>query len=264
MALIFAIVVTLLTAGFYASLSSRLNVDCFDEKQLKIIREQRKYVLIFGMSNAVLCWFNYYMWNYALPNRAFLPVCLTIVTIVLFFVLLLMFGFAPSEKSVGHQNQYLQNKKKLEEFLSVYTIDRTITVYKTTFAVCMKEQTILIYHDITASSYELFYKAISFSSVTGCDLIEDQSTVLSGGVGRAVAGAVIAGGVGAVVGAATRKSNDVTNQMNLQIYTKDVLNPLYEIIVIDHQVMRNSNEYKELLQKAQKICATIDAIVKQP
>lgn len=263
MALIFAIVVTLLTVGFYVSLSSRLNADCFDEKLFKIIREQRKYVLIFGISNAVLCWLNYYMWNYALPNSAFLPVCLTVVTIVLFLVLLLMFGFAPSEKSVGHQNQYVQNKKTLEEFLSGYTIDKTITVYKTTFAVCMKEQVLLIYHDITASSYELFYKAIPFSSVTGCDLIEDQSTVLSGGVGRAVAGAVIAGGVGAVVGAATRKSNDVTNQMSLQLYTKDVLNPLYEIIVIDHQVMRNSNEYKELLQKAQKICATIDAIVKQ-
>ena len=49
MALIFAIVVTLLTVGFYVSLSSRLNADCFDEKLFKIIREQRKYVLIFGL-----------------------------------------------------------------------------------------------------------------------------------------------------------------------------------------------------------------------
>ena len=263
MSLIFAVVVTLLTLVFYVSLSLRLGAACFDEQQLRVIQEQRKYVVICGTVNAALCWFNYYLWNCVLPNSAFLPVCLTVITILLFPILLVLFAYAPSEKSVEHQNQYLQNKKKLEEFLSGYMIDKAITVYKTIFAVCMKEQTILIYHDITASSYELFYKAIPFSTVTGCDLIEDQSTVLSGGVGRAVAGAVIAGGVGAVVGAATRKSNDVTNQMSLQIYTKEVLNPLYEIIIIDHQVMRDSNEYKELLQKAQKICATIDAIVKQ-
>lgn len=263
MALFFAIVVTVLTAGFSISLFMRLKEDCFDEKQLKVIRDQLRYVLVCGVLDSAFCWLNFYLWNYALPYNPILPVGLTVITILLFLGLLFMYGFAPSRKSVRQQNQYVQNKKKLDDFLSGYAVDKTITIGRTVFAACLEKQSILIYYDITASSFELFYRAIPFSSLTGCELIEDQTTIFSGGVGRAVVGAAVAGAVGAVVGAATRKSENVTTQMSIHIYTKDVLNPLYEIPVIDHQIPRSSDEYKELLHKAQKICATVDAITKQ-
>ena len=170
--------------------------------------------------------------------------------------------FLLTDEDNERQNQYSQNKQKLDEFLSNYTVDQAITIDKTVFAVCLEKQAVLIYNDITSSS-ELSYRAILFSSLTGCELVEDQTTIFSGGVGRAIVGAAVAGAVGAVVGAATRKSSDVTNQMSIHIYTNNVLDPLYEIPVIDHQISRSSDEYKELLHKAQNICATIDAIVKQ-
>lgn len=170
--------------------------------------------------------------------------------------------FLLTDEDNERQNQYSQNKQKLDEFLSNYTVDKEITIDKTVFAVCLEKQAVLIYNDITSSS-ELSYRAILFSSLTCCELVEDQTTIFSGGVGRAIVGAAVAGAVGAVVGAATRKSSDVTNQMSIHIYTNNVLDPLYEIPVIDHQISRSSDEYKELLHKAQNICATIDAIVKQ-
>lgn len=40
-----------------------------------------------------------------------------------------------------------------------------------------------------------------FDEIIECSILEDGSTIQSGGVGRAVAGSIIAGGVGAVVGA---------------------------------------------------------------
>ena len=170
--------------------------------------------------------------------------------------------FLLTDEDNERQNQYSQNKQKLDEFLSNYTVDKEITIDKTVFAVCLEKQAVLIYNDITSSS-ELSYRAILFSSLTCCELVEDQTTIFSGGVGRAIVGAAVAGAVGAVVGAATKKSSDVTNQMSIHIYTNNVLDPLYEIPVIDHQISRSSDEYKELLHKAQNICATIDAIVKQ-
>ena len=265
MTLLLAVVVTSLTLIFAIFLFIRLDEDCFDDEQLKSIQDQLRYVLICGLLDSALCWLNYYLWNYVSsynPLLIILQVVLILVIIPLSLIVFLMYAVAPSKDSVERQNQYLQNKQKLDEFLSNYTVDQAITIDKTVFAVCLEKQAVLIYNDITSSS-ELSYRAILFSSLTGCELVEDQTTIFSGGVGRAIVGAAVAGAVGAVVGAATRKSSDVTNQMSIHIYTNNVLDPLYEIPVIDHQISRSSDEYKELLHKAQNICATIDAIVKQ-
>lgn len=261
MAFIFASVVTIAGVIFVFSLSERLQKSCFDEKQLKSIRDQRKYVILFGLIVCVLSWWNFYIWNYTFMRNPILPTFLTVITIPLALFLFLMFAFAPTEKSVGLQSQYLQNKKKLDEFLSGYTIDTTITVNHRVFAVAQNEKCVLFYSDLSPSYLELKYFAIPFSALIECEVIEDQSTVLSGGVGRAVAGAVIAGGVGAVVGAATRKSSNVVNHLAVRIISNEVLNPLYEIVVIDHQMSRNTEEYRVLFDKAQRIYATVIAIM---
>ena len=61
---------------------------------------------------------------------------------------------------------------------------------------------------------------INFSDIIECQIIEDSNTVMNGGVGRAVVGGALAGGVGAIVGANTRATKNVINILQIRIITK--------------------------------------------
>ena len=65
-----------------------------------------------------------------------------------------------------------------------------------------------------------------------CSIEEDGVTIESGGVGRAVVGGVLAGGVGAVVGAATRSSKPTTLSLSVRLVTRNLDRPLYKILII--------------------------------
>lgn len=103
---------------------------------------------------------------------------------------------------------------------------------------------------------------IPFQNLIECQVIEDNETVLSGGVGRAVVGGVIAGGAGAIVGAATRKSKSVTNNMSLKIITSDINNSLIVIPILETATKRDSEKYKKAWSTAQNAHAIIVSIIK--
>ncbi len=102
---------------------------------------------------------------------------------------------------------------------------------------------------------------IKFSDIIECQIIEDSNTIMKGGVGRAVVGGALAGGVGAVVGANTRASQNVTNSLQIRIVTKNVSNSLYTINIITREISKSSDEYKDAMNFANKVYATITAII---
>ena len=55
-------------------------------------------------------------------------------------------------------------------------------------------------------AYADTHKLINFNQIIECEIIEDNTTIMKGGVGRAIVGGVLAGGVGAIVGAGTRST----------------------------------------------------------
>jgi len=59
-------------------------------------------------------------------------------------------------------------------------------------------------------------KIIKFSEILRCETIQDNSTIMSDGIGRAIAGGILGGGVGAVVGANTRKSKDIVSDLRIK------------------------------------------------
>jgi hypothetical protein len=103
---------------------------------------------------------------------------------------------------------------------------------------------------------------LSFSEILDCEVFEDSSTILSGGVGRAVVGGMIAGGTGAVVGAATRKSKDVTNSLRIQIITADIDDSLMVFDLITSETSRDSDFYKKSIHLAQEVHSTLISIIK--
>lgn len=104
---------------------------------------------------------------------------------------------------------------------------------------------------------------IKFSEIIRCETIQDNSTILSGGVGRAIVGGILVGGVGAVVGANTRKSKDVVYDLKINITTNNINNPLITIQLINSQTERSSLIYHKCIEFAEKVQATMESIISQ-
>ena len=102
---------------------------------------------------------------------------------------------------------------------------------------------------------------LKFTDIIDCEILEDNNTIMKGGVGRAIVGGALAGGVGAIVGANTRKSQNITNSLQLRIITTDVSKSLYTINLIKKQTKRDSIEYKEAINFANNVYATVMSII---
>ena len=98
---------------------------------------------------------------------------------------------------------------------------------------------------------------IPYTDILGCETFCND--VKSGGVGRAVAGAVIAGGVGAIVGAATAKSK--VDSYYIMIYTGNIASPQIKLELITIATKTDSQEYKDAVDFSEKVTATIKAIL---
>ena len=102
---------------------------------------------------------------------------------------------------------------------------------------------------------------IKFADLVECEILEDSNTIMKGGIGRAVVGGVIAGGVGAVVGANTRKSKNVINNLQIRIVTKNISKSLYTIRLITTKTCKDSTIYRESIHFANNVYATVQAII---
>lgn len=104
---------------------------------------------------------------------------------------------------------------------------------------------------------------IKYSEILDFELLEDGTTVSSGGVGRAVAGGVLFGGAGAVVGAVTgkHKGTNIANSMEIRITTKDINNPVVFIKIFKGEHKKGSFIYNAYRDKAYKILSILQIIV---
>lgn len=103
------------------------------------------------------------------------------------------------------------------------------------------------------------YRCIPFLKIIGFETtINNQIT---GGVKRAIVGGILAGETGAVVGAVTAK--DKIHKFQVVIYTNDISRPEFTITLINEPVNQNADIYKKAEEFAQKMNATIKAIIYQ-
>ena len=110
--------------------------------------------------------------------------------------------------------------------------------------------------------YKNTLKFIPYDNLLECEIIDDDTTVLSGGIGRAIVGGALAGEAGAIVGAATRKSKSVTNNLSIKIITSDLNNSLIVIPILETSTNRTSEKYKKAWEVAQEVHAVIVSIIK--
>ncbi|MDF2591987.1 MAG: hypothetical protein K0S75_1453 [Clostridia bacterium] len=107
-----------------------------------------------------------------------------------------------------------------------------------------------------------------YEDIIDFELLEDGTSVSKGGIGRAVAGGLLFGGVGAIVGGATGKRNTkgICNSLKIKITVNNMSNPTVYINMITTPTKKDSFTYKtfynaaqECLSALQLICSNVEA-----
>lgn len=102
------------------------------------------------------------------------------------------------------------------------------------------------------------------SSILGFDIVEDGITVTSGGLGRGIAGGIIFGPFGGIIGAITgkRKNKGVVDKMSIKLNLNDKSMPVIYIDLIKSKTKKSSSAYKSAASKADEILSSLDGIMK--
>lgn len=105
-------------------------------------------------------------------------------------------------------------------------------------------------------------KVYNYSDIVDFELLEDGESITKGGLGRAIAGGVLFGGIGAVVGGVTggKKSKSICNSLKIKITVNNINNPAVYINIITTSTKKNSFIYKTLYNSAQECLSTLQLI----
>lgn len=102
----------------------------------------------------------------------------------------------------------------------------------------------------------------SYDDIVDFELLEDGESVASGGLGRALVGGVLFGGVGAIVGGVTgrKKSKDVCSSLRLKVTMDDISRPVVYINFIESKMKKSGYAYKTIADSAQEALSTFQLI----
>ncbi|EPI04649.1 hypothetical protein D920_00189 [Enterococcus faecalis 13-SD-W-01] len=105
----------------------------------------------------------------------------------------------------------------------------------------------------------------NLDQIEGYEIVENGSSVSSGGLGRAAVGALTFGGAGAIVGAVTgkKKSRTVVENLKIKFKMNNLDTPVVYLQLLSHSVKQNSIIYKDAIILADKILSTLDILLKE-
>lgn len=103
-----------------------------------------------------------------------------------------------------------------------------------------------------------------FSDIASYDLYQDSDVITKGGTGRAIAGGLMFGVPGAVIGGVTakRKTTKIINEMYIRVSFKTISTD-YVKIPLCGSVRTDSPAYHNAREMANQVLALLDAIVSQ-
>ncbi len=107
-------------------------------------------------------------------------------------------------------------------------------------------------------------RTFGFSDLVSYELIEDGQTVTSSSTANAVAGGLLFGATGAIVGSTMKKNMNLCAKMQLRISINDIANPsIVQDLIVPPGVDKNRAYYTEAFNYAKEVCATLAVIQKQ-
>lgn len=189
---------------------------------------------------------------------------------VVFWVFLILFiivGIILWIINIDH-NAVKRNEQFLEKHINKYNIVQSKRIEISSFAtfiVDMESERILLisvkFGSLSKDGEDIYKDDIvSFKDITGVSVSIDNEKVYEKSntniIGRAVAGGMIAGGAGMIVGGLTSKNKLIsdTSHFYMRIITKNILNPN---IIFDYYYDKNDFETRDKLNEMQDIIGLI-------
>ena len=107
-------------------------------------------------------------------------------------------------------------------------------------------------------------RIVNYSDIMSFEIIEDGETITKGGTGRALAGGILFGTTGAIVGGVTapRTSNTICNNLSLIVRINDLDNPTIVVDLISYPIEKNRDVYRILMESLQKAVSVLSIITK--
>lgn len=154
----------------------------------------------------------------------------------------------------AHMKDYESNEPRYQSFVPTDAVGDYLKVDRRAQTWCCP-----CLHNFRKKAPQMF----DFSDVLDYELVEDGETITKGGLGRAVAGGVLFGGVGAIVGGVTggKKSKSVCNKLSVNINLRNDFVSRVEIPLIDNETKKSSFVYKATKDAAQKIISLLAVMV---
>lgn len=109
-------------------------------------------------------------------------------------------------------------------------------------------------------------KFIQYKDLISTELLEDDFVkISSGGLKRAIAGGLLFGGAGAIVGGVTgkKKTKSIIKSLKIKITIRDKNNPVIYVVLSKTELKTSSLLYKGLIETAQKIIGTLECIINE-
>lgn len=105
----------------------------------------------------------------------------------------------------------------------------------------------------------------SYEDIVDFELLEDGSSIIKGGIGSALVGAALFGGVGAVVGGTTgkKKVKQTCTNLTIKITVNNMAAPVEYIKLISSTTNKSSMIYRGAYQDAQEILSLLQLIFNQ-
>jgi len=107
-------------------------------------------------------------------------------------------------------------------------------------------------------------RSFAYKDLVSFEMIEDGQLLTSSGTDKAVAGGLLFGVAGAVVGSTMKKTTNICSNMQLRIAVNDVLSPSIVVNLISPPgAVKNGIMYTEAFNFAKEVCSTLAVIQKQ-
>jgi len=102
----------------------------------------------------------------------------------------------------------------------------------------------------------------SFSDLISYEIVTDGKTIQNGSAGTALAGALLFGTVGAIVGGAVGSdSTEIISDVHIRISVNDISNPSETITFLSYPARKDSEEYRGIVATLEKTVSILDYIL---
>ncbi len=175
-------------------------------------------------------------------------------SLLVVFIIMIILGAIGAKEQAERQAKY---KPKLdayiEENVHVTNVIRLKTIHRDYSIYVDEPNEKILYVDMLNCHSREF----KFSQIVGYELREDGKS--TNGVGRAVAGGLMFGETGAIVGAVTQK--ETVENVFAVLYLDNLAEPEWIIKLNEIKIKKNSSEYRQLINFSNQLSSTVKLII---